>query len=158
MGVLRGRTTPVLLTTFAIALIVSTLWAGLLLDLTGGHEAPRTAAFGLSVYPDGQVIFTHRGGSPIDVTTLRIQIIVDGRPLDHQPPVPFFAAQGFRGGPSGPFNSATSAMWHTGERASFHIADTNSPPIGAGTTVRIRLFRDGSLLWEGKSVAWNGRE
>lgn len=158
MGVLRGRTTPVLLTTIAIALIVSTLWAGFLLDLTGRQEAPKTAAFGLSVYPDGQVTFTHRGGSPIDVTTLRVQIIVDGQPLAHQPPVPFFAAHGFRGGPSGPFNSASSSMWQTGERASFQIAETNSPPIGEGTTVQVRLFRDGSLLWEGQSVVRNGRE
>lgn len=155
---LRGRTTPALLTSIAIALIVSTLWAGLLLDLTGGQEAPQSAAFSLSVRPDGEVIFIHRGGSAIDVATLRVQIIVDGRPLDHQPPVPFFAARGFRGGPTGPFNSATSAMWHTGERAGFHIAETNSPPVGPGATVLVRLFHEGSLLWEGESVVGNGRE
>lgn len=154
----RGRTTPVLLTTVAIALVVSVLWAGLLVDLTDGYDAPETATFGLSVSADGQVTVTHRGGSPIDVTNVRIQVIVDGQPLTHQPPVPFFAARGFRGGPSGPFNSASSGMWRTGERASFQVADTNSPPIVEGATVLIRVFWDDSVLWEGESVVGNGRQ
>lgn len=147
-----------LLTTVTIAVIVSTVWAGLLLDLTGGQEIPRTAAFSLSVSVDGQFVITHRGGTPVDVSTLRIQILVDGRPLSHQPPVPFFAAEGFRGGPSGPFNSATSTIWRTGERASFHVASTNSPPIGEGSSVRVRLFREDTLLWEGYSVVGDDGE
>jgi hypothetical protein len=154
----RGRTTPVVLTTIAVALLVSTLWAGLLLDLTDGYDAPETVRFGLSVSPDGQVIVTHRGGPAIDVTNLRIEVIVDGRLLDHQPPVPFFAAQGFRGGPSGPFNSAASPMWRPGERASFQIAETNSPPLVEGKIVRIRLFRDDLVLWEGESAVREGRQ
>lgn len=148
----RGRTNASVLTGLALAVIVSTVSGGLLLDLTAAPHDLDNADFDLSVYSDGTVELTHRGGSPLDVQEVRIHVAVDGQALTHQPPVPFFATAGFRGGPTGVFNPAADARWRVGERASFRVASTNAPAIGDGDRVRVRIFLDGSHLWSGTSV------
>jgi FlaG/FlaF family flagellin (archaellin) len=90
----------------------------------------------------GQVRVTHRGGQTLDVTRLSLTVTVDGEAIDEQPPVPFFAASGFRSGPTGPFNSAADPNWSAAETAGFSVASTNSPTPDAGDRVTIRIARE----------------
>lgn len=146
------------MTAVAVAVIVATTSGAILLDLTAHPETLERASFELSVHPDGTVVLTHRGGTPVDVQEITVNVTVDGRPLSHQPPVPFFATRGFRGGPTGAFNPAAESRWRVGERASFRVASTNAPPIEDGVRVRVRLYLDGSLLWSGTSVVGRDRQ
>jgi len=97
-----------------------------------------------SATADGTVELVHRGGPSLDAGNLRVAVSVDGERLAHQPPVPFFAAQGFHGGPTGPFNPATDQRWSAGETASFRVAGTNDPELSAGRTVTVRVFHGGT--------------
>jgi hypothetical protein len=100
----------------------------------------------LSVTADGsadRITFTHDGGSALAVQALTIRIRIDGTGLAHQPPVPFFAAEGFRAGPTGPFNVASDDRWTRGERASLRLARTNSPRLVAGRTVTVTVVNRG---------------
>jgi hypothetical protein len=99
----------------------------------------------LSVSGD-RLTLTHRGGDALDVRTLRIRVSIDGTPLAHQPPVPFFAARGFRGGPTGPFNVASDPTWTAGESASVRLAETNHPSLAPGSRVVVRVFREGVVV------------
>ncbi len=105
-----------------------------------------TAAFDLSADSTGEVRIVHRGGDTIDPTALELRVHVGGKPLEQQPPVPFFSARGFGSGPTGAFNSATSQQWRAGETASFQIAETNDPMPHAGDTVSVELFADGRRI------------
>jgi FlaG/FlaF family flagellin (archaellin) len=110
----------------------------------GGDAPPRAS---LSVVATGQTLsFTHHGGDALDVRRLRLVVAVDGDPLAHQPPVPFFSARGFRSGPTGPFNSATDPRWTAGETATLRIAGTNRPTLSSGDVVSVRVFADGALV------------
>ena len=77
---------------------------------------------------------------------LDVVVRVDGAPLRHQPPVPFFSARGFRPGPTGPFNAAADPTWAVGERASIRLASTNRPRVRAGARVTVTLRYDGQQL------------
>ncbi|XVH30316.1 type IV pilin [Haloferacaceae archaeon DSL9] len=85
----------------------------------------------------------HRGDEPIDVRRLRLRIEIDGSPLAHDPPVPFFSATGYNAGPTGAFNAETDPLWRPGEATSLRIATTNDPYPERGDTVTVRLFFDG---------------
>lgn len=102
-------------------------------------SAPATAAFDLRV-TDATLTVTHRGGDAVDVRDLRLVVAVDGDLLHHQPPVPFFAARGFRSGPTGPFNRASDPAWTAGETATLGVASTNRPRIDPGDPVRVTLY------------------
>lgn len=102
---------------------------------------------------DGTVTLTHERGSALDVRDLSVRIAVDGTPLDTQPPVPFFSTPGFEPGPTGPFNSAADPEWTVGETASVTVAASNSPSIGAGDEVTVRLYRDGRPVAEATTTA-----
>jgi len=115
-----------------------------------------TAAFELRATTDGQVRLVHAGGDAVDAGELRVRVDVDGRPLRHQPPVPFFAARGFRAGPTGPFNVAGDPRWEAGEVAAVRVAATNAPSLSAGDRVRVRLFLDGRTLWTGTTRVESG--
>ena len=93
-----------------------------------------------------RLTFTHRGGDNLNVSSVSVTVTVDGESLAEQPPVPFFAASGFRSGPTGPFNSGGKPRWQAGERAGFALASTNSPAIEPGDTVRVRIRRDGRTV------------
>ncbi|QGA81551.1 type IV pilin [Halomicrobium sp. LC1Hm] len=100
-----------------------------------------TASFSLTAdAATDTLVLTHRGGDTVSVERLRLVVTVGGDELDAQPPVPFFAAEGFRGGPTGPFNSADDGTWSAGERGSFRLASTNAPLPEAGDTVVVRLL------------------
>lgn len=107
-------------------------------DLTGGAGPAGPVA--LSLRLDGDTVaLTHEAGAPLVVSELRLIVAVDGDPLRHQPPVPFFAARGFRAGPTGPFNVASDGVWSAGETASFRLAGTNAPTMAPGRTVSVRI-------------------
>jgi hypothetical protein len=102
---------------------------------------PGVARFELSVTPaTDRVVLVHAGGPTVDPARLRIRIAVDGEPVAHQPPVPFFAARGFHSGPVGPFNSATGGDWAAGELAALRLAGTNTG-IESGDRVVVRIHR-----------------
>lgn len=96
---------------------------------------------------------THGGGRPLDVSRLNFSVTVDGDSLAEQPPVPFFAAAGYRSGPTGPFNSETDLAWRAGERGSFRLASTNEPAIRAADTVTVTIRRDGGLVARARTRA-----
>jgi flagellin-like protein len=100
-------------------------------------------AFSLSVTGD-RVALGYERGPPMRVADLRLRVAVDGDPLAHQPPVPFFSARGFRPGPTGPFNVGSDGVWSAGETGSVDVAGTNRPRIGPGRTVTVRLYERGS--------------
>ncbi|MFC5971509.1 type IV pilin [Halomarina salina] len=106
---------------------------------------PTTTATTCSADASGRLALTHRGGDPLDPTTLRLRVSVDGDPLAHQPPVPFFSARGFESGPTGPFNRGWRGRWTTGETASLTLAGTNTG-LDAGAAVRLRLWSDDLLV------------
>ena len=123
----------------ALTVALATVAAGVVFAVDAPDGQPARASLSLAV-EEGTVSLTHRGGDALDVRRLRLLIEVDGEPLAHQPPVPFFSARGFRSGPSGPFNSATDPRWTAGETATFAIAGTNRPRLTTGSTVTVRVF------------------
>lgn len=96
-----------------------------------------------AVASTGQDTLTHVSGPPLDVRSIVLRVEVNGEPLVHQPPVPFFAASGFYGGPTGPFNPAADPSWSAGESATFRVASTNHPPLAAGASLSVAVSRDG---------------
>lgn len=95
---------------------------------------------------DGRVTLEHVSGPSLDVRELTLTVEVDDEPLEHQPPVPFTGAPGFKDFPSGPFNPSADPTWDAGETASFRLAGTNDPDISLGSTVTVMISRDGRLL------------
>jgi len=100
-----------------------------------------------------RVTLVHRGGDALDVRRLSLRVSVDGTSLRHQPPVPFFAARGFRSGPTGPFNVASDPRWTAGESASFALARTNSPGLSPGSDVTVVLVSGGRVVARLHAVA-----
>lgn len=111
-------------------------------DATGAGATSATIA--VSATADGQRIgVAHRGGDPLDLRNCTLRINVDGDPLTHQPPVPYFAAAGFRGTPTGAFNSGGDSVLAPGERASLQLASTNAPHFESGDVVTVTFHRTG---------------
>ena len=133
-----------LLVTFGLAVTVS---GAVLASGHGGVSdgVPLRASLSLTVDGD-ELRLTHRGGDALDVTALRLVVTVDGDPLAHQPPVPFFSARGFHAGPTGPFNSASDPRWTAGETASVRVAGTNRPVLTTGEVVTVRVYTDDALV------------
>jgi archaeal type IV pilus assembly protein PilA len=90
----------------------------------------------------------HGAGDPLVVDQLEVRVFVEGTPLAHQPPIPFFAATGFAGGPTGPFNSnSADRTWNAGETTEFTIArTTNAPQPTPEDHLIVRLFIDGQSV------------
>jgi hypothetical protein len=127
--------------TLAVAVVVGAAVAGTLVGLPVDRRAPPTVAMSLSAEGD-RLALSHRAGAPLRTTDLRVRVVVDGTPLAHQPPVPFFAARGFRSGPTGPFNPASDPEWSPGETATLRVAGTNRPGIDPGDRVAVVLSVD----------------
>jgi flagellin-like protein len=108
-------------------------------------EPPPQVALSLSV-TDDRISISHRTGESLDASKLRLHVVVNGTPLAHQPPVPFFSARGFAPGPTGPFNSASDPEWNVGEVASFEVAGTNRPALGVGETVTVEVSQGETLV------------
>jgi FlaG/FlaF family flagellin (archaellin) len=138
-----GTITLVLLTVLLTAIIGTTV-----VGSTGLGPASASAPVAISASADdaGSITLTHDGGSAIDVERTSVRVSVDGEPLEHQPPVPFFSARGFEPGPSGAFNSASEGRWSVGEKTRFTVAGTNAPALTEGATVEVRILRDERVL------------
>ena len=110
-------------------------------DVADSSPSPtRPTALSLSVSGD-TLSLVHEGGAPLDVDSLVVRISVDGAPLAHQPPVPFFSAAGYDPGPTGAFNSASDGVFEPGERARLSLAATNAPHFDPGDRVTVRIHR-----------------
>ncbi|WP_254543054.1 type IV pilin [Halomarina pelagica] len=129
----------------AVSVATATVVGALVLDRAAPADPPPRAAFSLRADASGSIALTHLGGDPVDPDTLRMRVMVDGEPIAHQPPVPFFAARGFESGPTGAFNGATRGPWRPGETATLRLAGTNTR-LREGSTVTVRLWIDGSPL------------
>lgn len=117
-------------------------------------ETTPTASFDLTVESETKAItLSHRGGDTLNVTDLHLEIYIDGDPLTHQPPLPFFASDGFDSGPTGPFNSKHATDWQAGERASVRLAGTNAPLLQTGSEVEVTLTTDETMLYQETVVA-----
>ena len=104
---------------------------------------PGSETVALSLRLDGDAVaLTHEAGPPLELSETRIVVAIDGAELRYQPSVPFFAARGFRGGPTGPFNLASDGVWSVGETGSFRVAATNSPTLEPGRTVSVTVYVD----------------
>ena len=117
-------------------------------------ETAPTASFSLEIETETkEIALSHRGGDELAVTDLELTIYIDGDPLTHQPPVPFFASDGFASGPTGPFNSKHASDWQAGERASLRLAGTNAPLLEAGSEIEVRLSTDDALIYQETAIA-----
>jgi hypothetical protein len=105
-------------------------------------EPAPTTALSLSA-TDDRITITNQAGDALDADELWLRVRVDGEPLERQPPVPFFSAQGFHPGPTGAFNAATAGDFVVGESASFRVAATNEPTLEPGRTVSVTVSADG---------------
>jgi FlaG/FlaF family flagellin (archaellin) len=126
--------------TVALGAVVGVAAFGSAADVPGGRS-PSALSLSVDAGTD-RLTLVHRGGAPLDADRLAIRVRVAGTPLEHQPPVPFFAATGFRAGPTGPFNAATDPEWTAGERASLRLASTNEPGIDPGDRVVVEVTAD----------------
>lgn len=128
--------------TVCIAALLGTIVFGQAAALDG--PAPR-ATFSIDAVGD-RITIVHDRGDSVAVGPLRVTVAIDGEPLTHQPPVPFFAAVGFDGGTTGPFNPSSEGEWTAGQQASFGVAGTNSPTLNPGAAVTVDLFHGETLI------------
>jgi hypothetical protein len=109
----------------------------------------QTPSVALSLTVSGTMIaLTHEAGPSLRLAMVDVHISVDQEPLLHQPPIPFFAANGFRSGPHGPFNSASDGVWSVGERGAIRVAGTNSPQPLPGRFVDVTILYRGCVIGE----------
>lgn len=109
-------------------------------------EPPPQRAVGVDATADGRVTVTLLSGDALDVRRASLRLSVDGDALRHQPPIPYFAARGFYGTPSGPFNSASGDEWRVGESGTLRVAGTNAPRPSRGDTVTVHVLVDGHTV------------
>lgn len=95
---------------------------------------------------DDRIAMRHDGGDAVDVREVSLTIGVNGEDLAHQPPIPYFAATGFVGAPTGPFNQGADPRWSAGERATLELASTNEPTIDPGDQVTVVLSKGDAVL------------
>lgn len=100
-----------------------------------------------------RITLTNRGGSTLQVESIELRISINGTPLAHQPPIPFFSAVGFRAGPTGPFNIAADPEWDPDESASIRVANSNSPQLRTGSRITVQLYQNGILIAERRIIA-----
>ncbi|WP_311170759.1 type IV pilin [Halobellus ordinarius] len=123
-------------------------------QIGGGGPADPDGMVALSLRLDGdEVALTHEAGPTLRMDDVRLVVKINGERLDHQPPVPFFAAEGFRGGPTGPFNVASDGRWSAGESGAFRIAATNDPTLSPGDVVSVAVYADGRRVGQVRGIA-----
>lgn len=127
--------------------LAATVAVGMGVAGTAVLESGPDAAFDLEADADrSELTLEHVGGESLTVTELDLKIAVNGERLEHQPPVPFVGADGYRGAPSGPFNPETDSKWRVGETATLRVAGTNDPAIRSGDTVSVTVVVDGTTV------------
>lgn len=146
---MRRGTSPVLgvvllcaLTVVTAATVGAAVWPSL-------PDRPPVADFDLDVDADAnQLTLRHVGGEALAVTDISLRVHVSGEPLTHQPPVPYFATDGFRSGPTGPLNVGADGPWRAGQSATIRLASTNHPLPHAGDRVTVRVVTDRAVVAE----------
>jgi flagellin-like protein len=151
---LNRGVTPVIGVLLLVGLtVVLSLSVGAMVTLS--HPDPQPNA-GLELTVEDRIdriALTHTGGDVLTVTELRVSVRIDGQPLAHQPPVPFFAARGFESGPTGPFNAGGDTTWRAGETASVRLASTNAPQLRSGSTVSVTVATETATIATLESTA-----
>lgn len=147
----RRALSPVLGTVLllVVTLVVAGAVGASLLDLASLEEPQRPVSLSASAdAASNRITLVHEAGPPLDVRDLEVKVVIDGRPLFHQPPVPFVGARGFAGAPTGPFNAAADPKWSAGESGSFRIAETNVPLIMSNSTIKLRIYRGPNQIYK----------
>lgn len=156
MGRFRGRmpdrgVSPVIGVVLLVALtvIIAGVAAGGLLAAESPDPRPTVVVDASADPTTNTVTVRHVRGDALDPSALSLQVAVAGTELDEQPPVPFFSADGFSPGPTGPFNAATEGEWTAGETGTVRIASTNDPGgIEVGERVELTLVYGEHVLAE----------
>lgn len=140
--------TPVVGVTLLVAITVLTATVvGTAVLATDVPTEPTRVIISLSAdAATDRITLVHRGGATLNVSRLSFFIEINGKSLANQPPIPFFAAAGYRGGPTGPFNSATDPLWTASEVATLHLASTNAPAIDPDDVVSVTIRQHGRVL------------
>jgi flagellin-like protein len=126
--------------------VVLSVTVGAMITLSSPEPAPN-AGLALTVEEQtDRIALTHTGGDVLAVSDLRVIVRIDGESLDHQPPVPFFAARGFEPGPTGPFNVGGDTTWRAGETAAVRLAGTNAPQLRPESTVSVTVSTDTATI------------
>lgn len=147
-----GSTTRATVAVVGIALLLGiTVVAGALVGATALSVTPEAPAerVALTLAADAdanRLTLGHGGGDTLDVRDLSLSIRVDGEDLAHQPPIPYFAARGFVGAPTGPFNQGADPRWSAGEQTALQIASTNEPTLSPGDPVTVELVTENHVL------------
>lgn len=111
------------------------------------RDPPPTASLTVTAHATtDRIVLHHEHGESLNINRLNVTVSVDGTPLDEQPPVPFFAAEGFESGPTGPFNSKSDRQLRAGESAGFRIAETNSPQLSPDSTVTVTVATEKAVI------------
>lgn len=129
----------------AITVVLGGVFGALVFSHSPESETPQVAIALTTDSTTQTITLTHQSGAVLDPESIRLRIAVDGKPIAHQPPVPFFAATGFVSGPTGPFNSAYEGNWTAGQSAGLRLASTNTQ-FRPGSTVTVRLYTGDQLL------------
>lgn len=147
-------TAPVVGVGLLVAITVACATAVVGAVAIGPGGAPPTAALTLEANASAdRIAVTHTGGDAVPPDGLSVTISIDGEPLTHQPPVPFFAATGFRAGPLGPFNAATTGDWMAGQTGAVALAATNQPLLDEGDRVAVTVATDRAVIAELETLA-----
>ncbi len=124
-----------------VAITVTLAGVVLAMGLTVSPGSAQTATVEGSLnHTANAITLVHTGGDPIDLEEADIRISVDGTPLTHQPPVPYWNPDGFQGFPSGPFNPSSENTWESGERGTIRLDTDNEPLPNANATVEVAVI------------------
>jgi len=145
---------PAVGTVLLVAIVVVAVAVGTVVpDVERSPGTSRVMIDGTADAGENVVTLVHRGGDTLPVAELDVRVEIEGQPLSRQPPVPFFSAEGFSPGPTGPFNPSADGNWEPGESASFQLARTNSPTLSPGDQVIVRITVDEALVETVRTVA-----
>lgn len=132
-----------------LTVVIAGVAAGGLLAVEGPDPPPTTVLDVAADADSDTITVRHARGDALEPSKLSVRIAVEGTELEEQPPVPFFSADGFAPGPTGPFNSGTDDDWTAGETGSLRIASTNTPGgLAAGESVSVTIVYDEHVLAE----------
>lgn len=130
----------------AVTILVAASVAVMVGMLDPGPSKPQLAVMGTVDHETNELTIEHAGGDTLVVGEFSLNVDIDGEALEHQPPIPFFSATGFRSGPTGPFNPEGADTWSPGERGTLQIASTNEPLPSAESTVTITISVEGTTI------------
>jgi flagellin-like protein len=129
--------------TVALAAVVGAFATGVG-DTGNAPEAAITADMETGErYGNPKIVLTHASGDELDVRDLTVRVFVGGKPLEHQPDVPFFSETGFISGPDGVFHNNADKTWTAGEQTSLTIAGSNAPQPNPDSQVTVKIYAEG---------------